>query len=77
MRKCHQLQRGLRSPDPGLCPWTPLRAPPPNPHYIISPPSWRSGSALERNCYDYFQYFLFPTSQRLHICNIFASTITK
>ena len=32
--KCLQLQGGFAplTPDQGLCPWTPLGAPPPDPH---------------------------------------------
>src|SRR6218665_548534 len=40
IRKCHQLQGDFvpLTSGQGLCPWTPLGPPPPNPHYIIWPP---------------------------------------
>jgi len=34
--KVFQLQGGLRPPDQGLCPWTPLGAESPDPHYRLA-----------------------------------------
>ena len=36
--KSFQLQGGASPPDQGLCPWTPLGAPPPDPRYRLALP---------------------------------------
>jgi len=56
--------RGTSPPDQGLCPWTPLGAPPPDPRY--NPPTANPlASPLHVGLTSYFLHFVHCESEKL------------